>query len=170
MDLPKPGEYAQYYTIYLKQIPDDDNIIKVLEEGRNKIQSLISSISEEKSAYSYAPGKWSIKEVLGHLADLERIMTYRSLCIARGEKKSLPGFEQDDYVKVADFNKRSLVSFAEELLHVRNSSISLFNSYDGETLMRWGVVNNHDTTARAFIFIIAGHEIHHMRILRERYL
>lgn len=170
MEFPKTGEYAEYYSVYFKQIPDADNIITVLEKSRDDMQALISTIPEEKGSYSYQPGKWSIKEVLGHIADVERIMTYRSLCIARGEKQMLPGFEQDDYVKVADFNKRALSSFAEELLHLRNCGLSLFRTYDEETSMRWGIVNNHDVTARAYLYIIAGHEIHHMRILNERYL
>jgi arsenate reductase-like glutaredoxin family protein len=170
MELPKPGEYAEYYSVYLKQIPDADNIITVLEKSRDDMQRLISSIPEEKGSYSYQPGKWSIKEVFGHIADVERVMTYRSLCIARGEKQHLPGFEQDDYVKAADFNRRPLSSLAEELLHLRNSGLALFRTYDEDACMRWGIVNNHDVTARAYMYIIAGHEIHHMRILKERYL
>ena len=104
------------------------------------------------------------------MADVERVMSYRAMCIARGEKQSLPGFEQDDYVRSADFNKRSLGSLAEELLQLRNSSLALFGTFSEEEGLRWGKANNYDTTARAFMFIIAGHELHHMKILRERYL
>ncbi len=170
MEFPKQNEYADYYSSYINQIPDSDSIIKTLEDGREKIQPLIRSISEEKGSYSYAAGKWSIKEVLGHMADVERVMAYRAMCIARGEKKSLPGFEQDDYVASADFNSRPFSGLADELLYLRNGNIALFRSFNNVTLMRWGTANNYDITVRAFMFIIAGHELHHMRILRERYL
>ncbi len=170
MEFPKQAEYADYYQEYINQIPDSESIIKVLEDGREKMRTLIESVPEEKGSYSYAPGKWSIKEVLGHIADVERVMAYRAMCIARGEKKSLPGFEQDDYVASADFNSRPLLGFAEELLHLRNGNIALFKSLNDEILMRWGTANNHDVTVRALLFIIAGHELHHMRILKERYL
>lgn len=170
MEFPKKGEYADYYSVYINQIPDSDNIISVLEQGKEKMQSFIKSIPEEKGIYAYAPDKWSVKEVLGHIADVERVMAYRAMCIARGEKKSLPGFEQDDYVAAADFNSRSLSGLAEELLHLRDSNLSLFRSLSDQSLMRWGTASNHDVTVRAFMFIIAGHEIHHMNILKKRYL
>ena len=170
MNFPEPGEYAEYYSGYMKHIPVDKNIIEVLMEGRDNLQSLISSLTEEKGNFAYAEGKWSVKEVLGHLSDVERIMACRALCIARGEQQSLPGFEQDDYVKTGGFNKRSLTSLAEELLLVRNSSLALFKTFTEEDGLRWGKANNYNTTARAFMFIIAGHELHHMKILKERYL
>ena len=169
MNLPKPDEYAEFYSGYMKNIPHD-NIIKLLEEGRDNLQSLIKSISEEKGNYAYDQGKWSIKEVLGHMADVERVMAYRAMCIARGEQQSLPGFEQDDYVNTADFNKRSLSSLSEELLSLRNADITLFKSFDDETMMKKGIANNYTNTVRAFMFIIAGHELHHIKILKERYL
>jgi len=169
MNLPKPDEYAEFYSGYMKNIPHD-NIIKVLEEGRDYLQSLIKSIPEEKGNYAYDQGKWSIKEVLGHMADVERIMAYRAMCIARGEQQSLPGFEQDDYVNTADFNKRSLSSLSEELLSLRNADITLFKSFDDVTMMKKGLANNYTNTVRAFMFIIAGHELHHIKILNERYL
>ena len=170
MNFPKPGEYAEYYSDYIGHIPESKNIIEVLKDGRDRLQELIKNIPMEKGDYAYGEGKWSVKEVLGHLADVERVMTYRAMCIARGEKQSLPGFEQDDYVKTASFNRRSLVSLADELLHLRNSSITLFKSFTEDDGLRWGKANNNETTARAFMFIIAGHELHHMKILKERYL
>ncbi len=169
MNLPEPNEYAEFYSGYIKVIPHD-NAIKLLEDGRDELQSLIRSLPEERGSYSYAEGKWSIKEVLGHIADVERVHSYRAMCFARGESKSLPGFEQDDYVRAADFNKRSLDSLADELKFLRNANIALFKSFDEETLMRKGLSNNYEFTVRAYIFIIAGHELHHMKILKERYL
>lgn len=170
MNFPEPGEYAEYYSGYMKNIPADKNIIEVMTEGRDNLQSLIRNLTEEKGNYAYAEGKWSVKEVLGHLADVERVMAYRALCIARGEQQPLPGFEQDDYVKTGGFNNRSLSSLADELLQVRNSSLALFKSFTAEDGLRRGKANNYDTTARAFMFIIAGHELHHVKILKERYL
>lgn len=170
MNFPEPAEYADYYSGYMKYIPEDENIIEVLQHGKDNLQALISSLTEEKGNFAYAAGKWSVKEVLGHLADVERVMAYRAMCIARGEKQSLPGFEQDDYVKAAGFNKRSLTSLADELFHVRSSSIALFKSFTDQDGIRSGKANNFTTSARAFMFIIAGHELHHMKILKERYL
>ncbi len=170
MEFPKPGEYAEYYSVYINQIPDVENIIKVLEDNREKTQTFIKSLPEEKGIYSYAEGKWTVKEVLGHIADVERVMAYRAMCIARGEKKPLPGFEQDDYVASANFNERSISEIGEELHHLRNANIALFKSFNEESLMRWGKASNNDVTVRAFLFIIAGHELHHLRILNERYL
>ena len=170
MNSPNPGEYAEYYSGYVQHIPENKNIIEVLEDGRDRLQELIKNIPPGKGDYAYARGKWSVKEVLGHLMDVERVMAYRAMCIARGEKQSLPGFGQDDYVKTAGFNRRSLASLADELLHLRNSSLALFTSFTEEDGLRWGKANNYDSTARAFMYIIAGHELHHMKILKERYL
>jgi uncharacterized damage-inducible protein DinB len=169
MNLPKPNEYAEFYSGYINEIPHD-NVIKLLEDGRDELQSLIRSLPEDKGSHSYAEGKWSIKEVLGHIADVERVHSFRVMSFARGETKSLPGFEQDDYVREADFNTRSLASLADELKHLRNANIALFKSFDEKTLLRKGLSNNHLFTVRAFIFIIAGHELHHLKILKERYL
>lgn len=170
MNLPEQNEYPEYYAGYINNVPKNLEIIKALEDGRNKVQSLIKAIPEEKGIFSYAEGKWSIKEVFGHLADSERIFAYRALCIARGESKSLPGFEQDDYVQMANFNKRSFNSLAEELLQLRNANITLFKSFNDETLMRRGRANNYEFTVRAFLYIITGHELHHLKILKEKYI
>ncbi len=169
MNRPKPNEYADFYSGYIKELPHD-NVIKLLEDDRDELQSLIRSLPEDKGSCSYAEGKWSIKEVLGHIADVERVHSYRVMCFARGESKSLPGFEQDDYVRKADFNKRSLASLADELKYLRDANIALFKSFDEEILMRKGISNNYEFTVRAFIFIIAGHELHHLKIIKERYL
>jgi hypothetical protein len=169
MNYPQPNEYAEYYSLYIKNIPQKVNIINALEEGSNILQSIIKSIPEDKADFCYAEGKWSIKEVFGHIADVERVMAYRALCIARGESKSLPGFEQDDYVKEANFNNRSLTSLADELYHLRNSNVALFKSFDDEILIRRGIANNKEFSVRAFLYIIAGHELHHLRILKEKY-
>jgi uncharacterized damage-inducible protein DinB len=169
MKLPLEDEYPEFYSVYVKQIPHE-GIIGLLKKGRDELQSYIKTLSEDGGLFSYAEGKWSIKEVLGHMVDVERVHSYRAMCFARGETKSLPGFEQDDYVKKANFNSRSLSSIADELLQLRNANIALFESFDEETLERKGSANNYEISVRAFIFIIAGHELHHLKILKERYI
>jgi len=119
--------------------------------------------------YSYEDGKWTVKEVIGHLIDTERVMAYRAMCIARGEKKPLPGFEQDDYVKFGNFNKRELSDLIYEFRLLRESNLLLAKGFDEECLQKRGVASNHEITVLALLYIIAGHENHHMRILQERY-
>ena len=111
---PEPGDYAPYYERYIKLVEGDD-ILKILNEQSKKTQEVLNSFSEHKGNFRYAEGKWTVKEVVGHLLDTERVFAYRALCIARGEKKSLPGFEQDDYVKDGNFNRRELFELNYEL-------------------------------------------------------
>lgn len=169
MKRPSDNDYAPFYAGYIKHIEGDD-IIKFLNDQLIEDGKLFDSISEEKASYSYTKGKWTIKEVVGHLIDVERVMAYRALCIARGEKQSLPGFEQDDYVANGKFNNRTLKNLTEELRLVRESNLAMFKNFDEEMLDRRGVANNFEVTALSFLFIIAGHEMHHMKILKERYL
>ncbi len=169
MKRPSDNDYAPYYADYMKHIEGDD-IIKILSDQLVEDKKLFDSISEVKAAYAYAEGKWTIKEVVGHLIDVERVMAYRALCIARGEKQSLPGFEQDDYVENGKFNKRTLKNLIEELKLVRESNLVMFKNFDEEMLERRGTANNFEVTALSFLFIIAGHQMHHIKILKERYL
>ncbi len=169
MPRPTENDYAPYYKDYVNYI-EGDNIIKILRDQLSRTVKLVKSIPEEKGNYAYAKGKWSIKEVLGHITDSERIFAYRALCIARGEKKSLPGFEQDDYVRGGNFNNRTLMSLIDEFIQLRKSNIILFNSFTEDMLNKRGLANNNEVTVRAILFITAGHEIHHINILKEKYL
>ncbi len=169
MSRPSENDYAPYYKNYIDYI-EGDNIIKILRDQLSRTVKLFKSIPEEKGDYAYAKGKWSIKEVLGHITDSERIFAYRALCIARGEKKSLPGFEQDDYVREGNFNDRTLKDIIEEYIQLRKSNIFLFNSFSEDALNRRGLANNYEVTVRALFFIIAGHELHHINILKEKYI
>ncbi|HKI78004.1 MAG TPA: DinB family protein [Ignavibacteriaceae bacterium] len=166
---PSKNDYAVYYHKYIQEL-ESDNILETLEKQLNENLELFNSIPEEKANTSYDVGKWSIKELLGHMVDTERIFAYRALCIARGEKQSLPGMEQDDYVKEAEFNKRSFKSLVDEYGLLRNSNLVLFYSFGEKELNKRGTANNSDVTVRAILFIIAGHELHHIKILKERYL
>ena len=165
---PKTGDNNPYYDRYINLI-GDDGIIEVLEEHSKTSEKFLETFTEEQGNYSYADGKWTVKEVLGHIIDTERIMAYRALAFAKNEVQSLPGFEQDDYVAESNFNNRSLVDMINEFSTVRESNIILFKSFDEKILNRRGTASESEVTVLALIYIIAGHEKHHMKILRERY-
>ncbi len=165
---PRTGDNNPYYDRYISLIGDDD-IIEVLEEQRKTSEKFLKTFTEKQGNYSYADGKWTMKEVLGHVIDTEKIMAYRALAFARGEKQSLPGFEQDDYVAESNFNNRSLADLINEFLTVRDSNIILFKSFDEKILNRRGIASESEVTVLALIYIIAGHEKHHMKILRKKY-
>ena len=130
---PDQGDYAPYYENYIKLVEGED-ILKILNEQSKKTQDVLNSFSEHKGNYRYADGKWTVKEVVGHLLDTERVFAYRALCIARGEKKSLPGFDQDDYVKEGNFNRRELFELNYEFRLLRESNLLLFRSFTPEML------------------------------------
>ena len=165
---PEPGEYAPYYEKYISLVSGND-VLGALEAQRLVMQQLVSAHSERDGNFRYAPDKWTVKEVLGHINDSERIFAYRALCIARGDQAQLPGFEQDDYVRAGGFQDRSLSGLGEEYAHIRNSTLALFRSLSREAWQRRGVANKNEISVRALGFIIAGHELHHRRILDERY-
>lgn len=169
MRRPEPGEYAPYYQRYIDLVKGD-NPIKALENQIIAMQAFLSEIPEDKENYRYAPGKWSIKEIIGHLIDTERIFGYRALSFARKEKTPLPSFEENDYVAAANFEKRSFYNLVHEYNLVRESHLALFKSFDEQALSQVGNANGNNMTVRAIIFTIAGHELHHLQVIRERYL
>ncbi len=169
MRRPEKNEYASYYEGYIKDVQGNDPL-RNLEDQFQEIQSLLQSLSDHKANYAYSDGKWTIKEVLGHIIDTERIMGYRALCISRKEKQSLPGFEQDDYVKESNFKDRTITNLLEDYRTVRKSTISLFKNFSEDMYYQKGVANDKKVTVLALLYIIAGHEMHHMKILKERYL
>jgi len=166
---PVKGDYAEYYQPYIDLIKGDD-IFRVLVEQNLESQNVLNSFPESKGNFSYAEGKWTVKEVIGHLMDVERVFAYRALCIARGETKPLPSMEQDDYVKNGNFNNRQLFDLIYEYRLIRESNILLFGSFDKSVLKNKGNVNGYGTTVLALIFMTAGHEKHHLNILMERYM
>jgi hypothetical protein len=165
---PGAGEYAPYYEKYVSLISDDD-ILATLEEQPPELVTLLSSRKEADGDFRYAPGKWSVKEVLGHVIDTERIFSYRALRIARNETTPMEGFEQDDYVKYGPFAQCSLVALVEEFKSVRLATLSLFRGLDEAAWVRRGVANKNEVSVRAIAYIIAGHELHHKEILQEKY-
>ena len=166
---PTPAEYGDYFGRYVDQVPDGD-VLAALEEQGAATQNLLASLDEKRGNYRYAEGKWSLKQVVGHLVDCERVFVYRALCFARGDAQPLPGFEQDDFVSVANFDARTLASLAEECDLVRRSSLALFESLEDAAWSRPGHASGADLTVRAVPWILAGHEIHHMGVLATRYL
>jgi uncharacterized damage-inducible protein DinB len=166
---PENGEYAQYYQTYILQVSGDDSVL-ALQELSKATQTLLNQIDEEKALFRYAEGKWSIKELIGHLIDTERIFGFRALCFARNDQNAIAGMDQDDYVQNADFDGVEFAKLAEEFRLVRNSTIAMFENFPAEAWVRSGTASDNLVSVRALAFMIAGHEIHHVNILKERYL
>jgi uncharacterized damage-inducible protein DinB len=165
---PEQNEYAPFYARYIALVPGDD-VMAALEAQRLHMLQMLSARSEREGNFRYAPDKWSVKEIVGHMSDTERVFTYRAMRIARGDKTPLPGFEQDDYVKNSNFGERRLADLAEEFAAVRSGSIALFRSLSEAAWARRGVASGKEVSVRALAFMVAGHELHHQGILEERY-
>ena len=165
---PAAGEYAPYYEKYVSLVSDDD-ILATLQKQPPELAALLSKHNESDGELRYAPGKWSVKEVLGHVIDSERVFAYRALRIARNDSTPMEGFEQDDYVKYGPFGQGSLAALIEEFRSVRLATVSLFRGLDEAAWLRRGVANKNEVTVRALAYIIAGHELHHKKILQEKY-
>ncbi len=166
---PQDSEIAPHAKAYVDLVPGDD-VVAVLSEQIERTLALLSEIGDERaSVFRYAPGKWTAKEIAGHLSDTERIFAYRALRIGRQDATPLPGFEQDDYVKRASSNERKLEDLLDELRLVRQASLALFRGLPEAAWMRRGRVSEWDLTMRGIAFTAAGHELHHYQVLRERY-
>lgn len=166
---PANGEYHVFYENYISKIVKD-NILEVLQDQANEIPTLLRSISEEKSKYRYAVGKWTVAELLHHIIDTERVFAYRAFAIARGDKASFPGMDQDDYANAAFTGNRTLESLTKEFEAVRSSTLSFFETMDESVLANVGTASDFPITVRGNVGIIAGHAAHHIDILNERYL
>jgi hypothetical protein len=169
VDRPDPTEYAAYYEKYVSLVPHGE-ILTTLEQQLDDTLSLLRGITESQSAFRYAPDKWSIKELVGHIIDTERIFSYRALRFARNDETPLPGFDQDVFNANASFDDYPLVELVSEFEHVRRSTIFLFKHLDKEAWSRRGIASDNEVSVRALAFIIAGHELHHLKILQTRYL
>src|SRR5579863_4323863 len=165
---PQPGEYAPYYDRYISQVQGAD-ILATLDAQRRQTMLLLSGRDESEGDFRYAPDKWSAKEVLGHVCDTERIFAYRALRIARGDRTPIEGFEQDDYVKNGPFAKAPLAEIIEDYIAVRRATLTLLRNLDESAWMRRGIANKNEVSVRALAYTIAGHELHHRRILEEKY-
>ncbi|WP_291403152.1 DinB family protein [Daejeonella sp.] len=165
---PQADEFPLFYKGYIDTVGDD--VLAELEQQLDSFPKFLNAVSEEKASYAYAEGKWTIKEVIGHVIDTERIMSYRALRFARQDSTALPGFDENDYVKYAHFADRSLQSLVDEFIVVRKSTMYLLNSFNELELNQSGISNDRPISVRALIYILAGHVNHHQRILKERYL
>jgi hypothetical protein len=165
---PEPGEYAPYYDRYISLITGTD-VLGTLDAQRRQTMMLLSGHDESDGDFRYAPDKWNAKEVLGHVCDTERIFAYRALRIARGDQTPLAGFEQDDYVRNGPFGQAPLAEIIEDYIAVRRATLTLLRNLEEGAWRRRGVANKNEVSVRALAYIIAGHELHHRRILEEKY-
>ena len=166
---PHSTEYAHFYGTYIRTVPEDIDIVALMDASMKELVAFFKTVEKSKANYRYAPEKWTVKEVLIHLIDTERIMAYRALRIARGDKSPIEGFEQDDYVRNGPFGHCRLSDLVEEFMHVRRATVALFRNLDEPAITRKGIANKQEITARALAYIIAGHELHHRRIVEEKY-
>lgn len=170
IEKPKEGEYPAYASRYIGLLPDDGMILAHLAENVASTKKFIASIPKDRLLYRYAEGKWTIKEILGHIVDDERIYVYRALRFARNDTTELPGFEQDHYARYSEANQRDVGDLLDEFTLVRRATIAFFQSLDDAALLRSGVADGKRSSVRALVYHIAGHELRHMNIIKERYL
>jgi uncharacterized damage-inducible protein DinB len=170
IEKPGEGEYPAYAHIYIDLLPDDGLILKHLEDNLAFTRKFVTSLPDARLLHRYAEGKWTIKETLGHVVDDERIYVYRALRFARHDSTELPGFDQDQYAQHSEANKRDARDLLDEFTLVRQATIAFFNSLGDAALMRTGAADGHHVSVRALAYHIAGHELHHMNIIKERYL
>ena len=163
-----PTTISDYHQHYINLIKTDD-ILQELKKQGDEFANYLRKLTEQQGNYAYAKDKWSIKEIAGHIADAERVFAYRALRFARNDKTALPAFEQDDYVAAANFNKRTLADLIEELQLIRASNLALFKTFTEEELQRTGTASSNFYTVKSLLYIIAGHEKHHLNVLKEKY-
>lgn len=165
---PRANEYTAYFGRYVSLVPEERFIV-TLNGQPIEFRELLGRLSPEQAGYRYAPDKWTVGQVLGHVVDAERVFSYRALCIARGEQSSLPSFDENRYADMAGHERCMLGELLDELAAVRQASIALFAHMDEAAWQRVGSVNQHPISTRALAYILAGHAHHHLSILRERY-
>ena len=169
MNRPLESEYAQYFGSYIEYVSENE-ILPVLRSQIDELDVLLDRVTPEHETFRYAEGKWSIRGIVGHLIDGERVFGYRAMCIARGDTRSLPGFDQDEYMMVAPYDHVNLEDLLSEFRLVRLSNLAMFRNLDEEAWTRIGTANDNQVSVRALAFIMAGHTRHHMKVLREKYL
>jgi len=167
----RPGadEYAPFYSKYVERVPEGD-IVSVLRDQIAETAALLRNAPAERANQAYAPGKWTLKEVVGHIVDVERVMSYRALRFSRNDATDLPGFDENAFVVNSNFGQRTLIDLVDELEAVRAATVHLAKHIDADALSRRGTANNTEATVRGLLYIIAGHELHHVALIRERYL
>ncbi len=167
---PSKEEYPSYASMYMEYVKKDGSLLQQLKQSLIKVKEFVRSLSQEELNYRYAPDKWSVKEVLVHIIDDERIYGYRALTFARNDKTNLPGFEENEYTQYADTQGRSIENILAEYEAVRMATITLFDGFSQQALIRIGTANKNKTSVRALGYHILGHELHHIHSIKERYL
>ena len=165
---PEKNEYAEFYAYYVSLV-EETNVVSALQNQAGELRNLFTEISAEKENFRYAPSKWSVKELLGHLTDGERVFSYRALRISRGDRTPLAGFEESNYVANSNFGDSSFADLVEEFSLLRAANVFLFKNLTEEAWLRVGTASDAAVSVRALAFIMVGHVCHHMNILRERY-
>lgn len=167
----KPGadEYAPYYGTYVSLVPEGD-VVEVMGRQLAEVEELLGGVEESRGSHTYAPGKWTIRQLTGHVVDCERIFAYRAMAIARGERQPLPGMDQDEYMAASDFDSRALADLAAEFAHARAANILMFRGLPEAAWLRRGVASEKEVTVRGLAHILVGHAAHHLNVLRARYL
>ena len=163
------NEYAPFYANYVAQVSDEYTLVEELEISLHRYIKFVQNLPMDKFDYRYAEGKWTIKDIIQHTIDAERVFAYRALRFARNDKTQLPGYEEDDYAKEANGNNRSIMDLLTEFSAVRHATLLLFKSFNEEQLLQIGYANNHPMSVRALGFVIIGHQNHHQRVFEERY-
>ena len=169
MNRPETTEFDPYYNAYISLVEGND-VLPILDTQPAELRAMFSGVPEEKGIFAYAEGKWTIKELLSHLIDAERMFAYRTLRVSRGDKTPIEGFEQDGYIENSNANNRSFAELLEEFDLQRRSNMLLFNNLSDEASQRMGIANEKEVSVRALVYCMAGHVRHHIRILNERYL
>lgn len=164
---PKPGDYSPFAAGYVGLVGDND-VINMLEQQLESSYNLFSNLTDQQGLHAYAPGKWTVKQALGHMIDTERTFAYRALVFSRNHIE-LPGFDQDIYVNNTDFNNQHIKDLAEEFRALRQANLYMIKGFSDEQLNRTGIASNHLFTVAAFVFMLAGHERHHLNLFKERY-
>ncbi|MCV9386196.1 DinB family protein [Reichenbachiella ulvae] len=167
---PEEGEYGLFYQGYIDHVIDASDILELLKNQRDEWVDLYEKLDKEEWSYAYEEGKWTLKQMLRHVIDTERVFGYRAMCIARGEQTPLPGFEQDDYIAGADDEANSGQDLITEFIQVRNANMSMIQNFTEDQLKKIGKASGHATSCRAIVYILAGHMAHHMNIIKVRYL
>lgn len=166
---PEPGEYAEWYSGYVTEVPETD-IVAALETQIREFRAVFDAIPASRADHRYAPGKWSIRELAGHLNDGERVFAYRALCFSRGDATPLPGFDENEYVAAAPFGHMPLPDLVAQFEHQRRSNVLLFRGLGPEGWLRSGVANENSMSVRAVAYVLVGHVRHHLGVLQARYL
>lgn len=166
---PQPNEHSPYYATYIARVPDGD-VVDTLARSADGVLPLLRALPESEGGRRYAEGKWSIREVMGHLIDTERVFTYRALRFARADETELPGFDENAFVRASSFDARSLASLCHEFETVRAASVTFFGSCTPDEWVRAGTANRARMSVRAYAWVTAGHELHHVDVLKARYL